>query len=380
MLSNPECLVWWVAPYYKELIPATKKVRDLTPNSLIEKKLESSEVIKFIRLTNGSECFFHSADKEDTLRGSGLHGVVIDEAGSMKRTRVTEELLPSLIDYHGWMLAIGTPKGANWFDENYQKGQDPKNTEYKSWMFGSYGNSKEQGGFLNKNDIDFIASQLPELSKRQEIFGETLVGEGVVFRHITDRIRNNIKPYQLGETVVVGSDLAKHVDFYCNIGLRLNGDVVAFERYNKLDWVLMRQRSIGFCQRLGDAYLLIDSTGVGDPVYDELTREYRNVQGYKLTNPTKKALIENLSIMLDNDQIHFPGNPETKEFDSNLGLDFNVLKNELESFTYELQPSGLISYGAPEGLHDDCVIALALAAWQLKSVSNVDFSFGKLTL
>ncbi len=156
MMSHPGCLLWWVAPFYKELIPATKKIRDLTPDALISKKLESNEIIRFIRITNGSECFFHSADKEDTLRGSGLHGVIIDEAGSMKRNRVTDEILPSLMDYHGWLF--GTPKGTNWFDENFQKGQDPKEIEFKSWMFNSYGNTKDQGGFLNKSDIDLISS------------------------------------------------------------------------------------------------------------------------------------------------------------------------------------------------------------------------------
>jgi hypothetical protein len=367
MLAHPGCLIWWIAPFYKELIPATAKIRKLTPRSLIAKQLESSEVIRFIRLVNGSECFFHSADKEDTLRGSGLHGVVIDEAGSMKRNRVTEELLPSLIDFHGWLFAIGTPKGINWFDEYYRKGQDPKNSEYKSWMYGSYGNSKEQGGFIDKVDIDFIASQLPELTQRQEILGETLQGEGVVFRHIADRIRSDIAPICEGEVVAVGSDLAKSVDYYVNVAVRLNGEVVGFERYHKLDWPLMRKRSVEFCKRHNNASLLIDSTGVGDPVFDELTMEYADVQGYKLTNLTKKQLIENLSIMLDNGEIWFSGDPETKEFSTTLDGDFPVLKSELESYTYSLTQSGLISYNAPEGLHDDTVIALALAAYQIKN-------------
>ena len=132
----------------------------------------------------------------------------------------------------------------------------------------------------------------------------------------------------------------------------------------------MRHRALEFCRRFGNAFLLIDSTGVGDPVFDEMKREYGNVQGYKLTNPTKKALIENLSIMLDNGEIWFPGNPQTKEFSSALSSDFPVLKAELESFTYELAPSGLIHYGAPEGLHDDTVITLALAAWQIKNLER----------
>ncbi|MGD0451951.1 MAG: hypothetical protein ABSA79_12980 [Candidatus Bathyarchaeia archaeon] len=34
--------------------------------------------------------------------------------------------------------------------------------------------------------------------------------------------------------------------------------------------------------------------------------------------------------------------------------------------SYKPTPSGNVQYGAPEGYHDDCVIALALVAWQLK--------------
>jgi len=38
-----------------------------------------------------------------------------------------------------------------------------------------------------------------------------------------------------------------------------------------------------------------------------------------------------------------------------------VLINELQSYEMERLPSGLMSYGAPDGLHDDCVMSLALA-------------------
>jgi hypothetical protein len=39
----------------------------------------------------------------------------------------------------------------------------------------------------------------------------------------------------------------------------------------------------------------------------------------------------------------------------------DVLINELQSYEMERLPSGLMSYGAPDGLHDDCVMSLALA-------------------
>jgi hypothetical protein len=368
MLDNDGCLLWWVAPYYKELAPATQTVKALTPTGLIAKKYEQGRKIRSLILINGSEITFHSADREDSLRGMKLHGMVIDEAAALKEDRWSGELEPSLIDLNGWCLFIGTPKGKNWFHNLYQKGTDPQNRLYKSWHFSSYANSKENGGFIPKANIDAIANDMPELMRRQEIEAIFLEGEGVVFRNIVRQIReaSQIKPYYSGEFVSVGSDLGKNVDFTVNVAMRLNGEIVGFERFKSLDWPFQRRRTIEFAKRFGNASLLLDSSGLGDPIFDEVNREYGNVAGYKLTNATKKALIENLSIMLDNGEVWFPGNPRAKEFDSVLDPEFPVLKSELESFAYELTSSGLVKYNAPEGLHDDTVIALALAAWQIK--------------
>jgi hypothetical protein len=41
----------------------------------------------------------------------------------------------------------------------------------------------------------------------------------------------------------------------------------------------------------------------------------------------------------------------------------------LKAFTYTITPSGNVRYHAPEGLKDDCVISLGLAALGLKYTS-----------
>jgi len=366
MLEHPNCLLWWVAPLYKELVPATKTVKDLTPKGWIAKQLENGTIIRYIELHNGAKCYFHSADKEDSLRGSGLHGLVVDEAPILKPTRWDAELKPSLIDFNGWALFIGTPRGTTWFTKLFTQGQDSSQTEYQSWQLSSYSNAAENGGFIPQSNIDEIAKDMPENLRRQEIYAQTLEGEGIVFRHVADRIRSDIKPYMKGEQIFVGSDIAKNVDYYVNIAVRANGEVVGFDRFNKIDYPFARHRTIKFCKRFGNALLLIDSTGVGEPVFDELKLEYPSVQGYKLTNATKNALIENFSLLLDNGQYWFPGDPAKKEFSTELHPEFPVLKAELESFSFEKLPSGLTRYAAPEGLHDDTVIAAALTAWQIK--------------
>jgi hypothetical protein len=50
-----------------------------------------------------------------------------------------------------------------------------------------------------------------------------------------------------------------------------------------------------------------------------------------------------------------------------------VLTNEMRRYEYEISARGRLSYNAPSGFHDDCVIALALAnhrRWQTESCGS----------
>ena len=76
--------------------------------------------------------------------------------------------------------------------------------------------------------------------------------------------------------------------------------------------------------------MLIDSTGIGDPICDELYRENVRIDGYKFTNANKKDLIENLSIMIENQQLTIPYVPE--------------LINELKLYGYKTTASGNVQY------------------------------------
>jgi len=49
------------------------------------------------------------------------------------------------------------------------------------------------------------------------------------------------------------------------------------------------------------------------------------------------------------------------------------LLNELEMYSVEIGASGRMRYSAPEGCHDDGVIALALAVWGASRSAEVLF-------
>jgi len=80
------------------------------------------------------------------------------------------------------------------------------------------------------------------------------------------------------------------------------------------------------------------------------------VQPFTTTNATKAQIIQALELAFERETIQI--------------LDDELLINELMAYQIEKLPSGLIRYNAPDGMHDDTVIALALAWWAGVGGSN----------
>jgi len=108
-------------------------------------------------------------------------------------------------------------------------------------------------------------------------------------------------------------------------------------------------------RRFNDAKVLIDSTGVGEPFYQALERAGCRVGAYLFSNRSKADVIHHLALKLEQRDLVLP----RREL-------FPELVDEMEAFEYSLTEHGNYRTGAPSGYHDDCVIALALAAWALK--------------
>ena len=305
----------------------------------------------YVEIIGERYVYFKSADHPDTLAGEGLVFVWLDEPAQMKEEVWERILPPALIDKHGIAWFTGTPKGKNWYFRLYTRGQDPLDPEVDSWNYSSYENTEERGGYLQKKEIDAIANRLPKRAMQQEILGLFIEDVGSVFRKVESCIDGSLEAPLQVKHYVMGADLAKYEDFTVLAVLDDRGHLCAWDRFGELDWVFQRRRMVQLCQQY-NTRLLIDSTGVGDPILDALRRDNIRVEGYKFTSASKADLIENLSMMIEQQKIPYPDIPE--------------LINELKLFGYTQTKGGTTRYGAPEGYHDDCVIALALAAWQLQ--------------
>ena len=356
-------LYWWVGAFNRHLTPATQTIKRITPKDFFYDIRERNKVIWYIQLQDGTEIYFHSGNTEDSLRGSGLDGLVIDEAGSFPGERYTEELAPSLIDRDGWLFGIGTPKGRGWFYTMCMRGLDQVNfPNYKSWQFSSYENSVERGGYLKKESIDIIADGFDYITKRQEIFAHFLKGEGAVFRNIYQCIN---KDAELGvaepdKFYITGCDVAKAEDWTVLTAMDQDGCVRGFDRFNSLNWQDIEDRIYLFTQNY-PGVLVIDASGVGASSYDHLIRRGLLMRDYKFTNQSKANMINALNIALDQGSITIPGTIKGEE---RLPVpQLKILIDELEAFEYEILPSGNFRYNAPSGVHDDCVTSLGLATW-----------------
>lgn len=81
-----------------------------------------------------------SADNPDSLLGEGLSFLVIDEAARLDEAVWNEFLSQRLIDRKGWLLALSTPHGCNWFFRLHKRGLKGRDSDYESWSSPSWEN------------------------------------------------------------------------------------------------------------------------------------------------------------------------------------------------------------------------------------------------
>ncbi len=340
--ERPGTTNFWIAPTYAQSKIALNLV--LRHFRRAVREVNKSEL--WVELLSGGRIDFKSAERPDNLRGFGIHFVVIDEAGYIRDEVWKEVVRPALIDTRGRLLAIGTPKGRNWFYELWLKGQgdDP---DYKSWQMPTWVNP-----YIPRSEIEELRRTLPERVFRQEIEAEFLEESGGVFRNWKACVQEYDLPARAEGSVSIGVDLAKYEDFTVIVAVDETGRVVYFDRFNQIDWALQKARILKAYSHFPNATVVVDATGVGDPIYEDLRRVGVRVVPYKFTPSSKEVLINTLSVAIENQEVVFPPIPE--------------LLRELQAFEYQITKSGRVKMGAPPGLHDDTVIALALAVWGLR--------------
>ena len=318
--------VAYITPTYQLARTFFSKLIQLIP-------FESNKSDLIIQFPNGGSIEFYTGERLDNLRGRKFHFVVIDEASFIPNLEEgwLNSIRPTLTDYKGRALFLSTPKGKNYFYSLFMKDGTP---DWKSFKFTTYDNP-----YIDKAEVDEAKNLLPNPVFEQEYMANPMENAANPFG--SDKIKSCIKPLSNASTAYYGIDLAKSYDWSVIIGLDANGVVTHFQRFQK-DW---KQTKETILQIDRNKPIMIDSTGVGDAITEDLQKHFYQMEGFKYTSSSKQQLMELLVSKIHNNDVSFPS---------------GIIEDELNIFEYQYTATG-VRYNAPSGFHDDCVNALALA-------------------
>ena len=346
---------WWVAPGYMQAEIAYRRIKmGLTKGSFVAFDTPTPRIM----LMSGTCLWFKSADNADALYGEDVYAAVIDEA-----SRVPEPswhaIRSTLTATRGPVRIIGNVKGRkNWFYDLARRAEalmlsEPDASRRNMHYSVITADDAVQAGVLHADEIEDARATLPDKIFRELYYNEPGDDTGNPFGldHIRACTVANLGP---GPVVAWGIDLAKKQDWFVCIGLNAEGAVAEFHRWQKVPW----RNSIRQVHKIvgEDTPALVDSTGLGDPVLEELQHEHGNFVGYHFSPSSKQKLMEGLAVSIQGHEVTFPK---------------GVISQELESFEYVFTRTG-VAYSAPEGQYDDCVAALALARQKWTEIAPGD--------
>jgi len=337
---------WWLAPVYQQAQIAYNRLKPGGVNGLPREIASANDSQLKLSLINGTTIWFKSAEKPDNLYGEDVHAAVLDEA-----TRMREEswhaVRSTLTATRGPIRIIGNVKGRkNWVYHLARKAEaGEQGMEYHKIT----AHDAIEARIIDASEVEDARRQLPPAIFQELYMADAAEDEGNPFG--IEAIRLRIGKLGSGPVQCWGWDLAKKVDWTVGIGLDANNTVCAVERFQK-PWKETFKRIM---EVTGTTPALVDSTGVGDPIMESLQREGgENFEGFNFGSANKQKIMEGLAVSISRGPIQYPDGP---------------IVNELESFEYEYTRTA-VKYSAPEGMHDDCVCALALAVYHNSGVKT----------
>ena len=353
VLEDNNSVGMWVAPIFAQ----SKKVFEELSKSLVGTGLTKSANKSELTITfiNGSIIYFRSAEREDNLRGYTNTYLVVDEAGYIKDNVWNEVLRATVLVKGRKVLFLSTPKGRNWFYNLALRGDSDEYPQYKTFRGSSF-----DSPFITEQELIEAKMSLPENIYRQEILAEFLDSGGEVFSNLkTNCTLTSYPPKVTGEKYYAGLDIGRANDYTVLTILNSKGEVVRILRERQNVWNVIISEVVKVLREYNPR-VYIEINGIGDPIYEQIRKQYSQADPFLTTNDSKQNIIEELILGLNEEKVQLP----TQDLNPDL-------YRELSVFTYEYSPrTRRVKYGAPSSFHDDMVMSLALAYESLRKRVN----------
>jgi hypothetical protein len=345
---------WWIMPSYTMSVEVWRSLKATLHGVWSEK----NEQTRLIVLPGGGSIRVRSGDDPDSLRGASLDLAVLDEAAFLRESVWTSALRPALSDRRGRALFLSTPKGVgNWFHKVFSFGLDSGRSEWQSWQFPTAANPR-----IASDEIDSARRDLPDRVFRAEYLAEFLDDGGGVFRNVLGAATADPRSTpESGHRYVIGIDWGR-VDFSCAVVIDASTNrMVAIDRFNGIGWALQRGRLANLATIWQPQAIWAEENSIGGPNVEALRAEGLPIVGFTTTAQSKDDAITGLALALEREKLAIIPDP--------------VMLHELQAYEMTRLPSGRFRYSAPNGEHDDTVIALALA-YQASQFGGASVRFG----
>jgi hypothetical protein len=330
--------VGWFAPNYKTMVEVWQVlVQTLGP---ITKRVSIQD--RRIETIAGGVVELWSLDSKLPGRSRKYKRIIVDEGAYVPNLvdLWNAALRPTLADLRGDAYFFSTPLGLNGFWQLYQKAESE--ADWQSWQMSSY------VGNVPASEIDDMVRSLPERVVAQEIKAQFLEDGGAVFRNVTEATTGKVKQREPEHQYIMGADFARTNDFTVLSVLDVTDkSMVYLDRFTNVDYATQIDRLTALHNKYQCDAIVAEANNMGGPLVEQMQWAGLPVQPFTTTNATKAQIIQGLALALEQQAVTL--------------LDDATLRNELLAYTIETLPSGLLRYGAPEGLHDDTVMSLALA-------------------
>jgi hypothetical protein len=332
--------VAWATPIYSDMVDDWRMLENLLAPTITRKNSTDHRM----EMVGGGFIKFWSLDNYDAIRGKKYARFIVNEAGLVASLMDAWNYVirPTLVDMKGDAYFAGTPKGYNGFWNFYNL----TDAEWMRWKMSSYTNPH-----IPASELGAMRLTMPERAFNQEIMAEFIEDGGGVFRGVqkaatATRLDSGIAGHQYA----FGADWGRSNDATVFAVIDMDTfQCVYIDRMLDTDYAMQRIRLKALAQRFNNPAGLVEANSIGQPQIEQLQREGLSVSGFQTTNASKAQILDALALAFEQQKLTIIDDP--------------VLIAELLAYQSERLPSGMVRYGAPEGQHDDTVIALALAWW-----------------